>query len=49
MFNFLTGYGRPARYRKALVAPMYLRSGMLEEIERTIEAHSESEPRRASR
>ncbi|MGI8593450.1 MAG: polyphosphate kinase 1 [Solirubrobacteraceae bacterium] len=46
MFNFLTGYARPKRYRKALVAPMHLRDGILEEIERTIEAHTEGEPAR---
>jgi polyphosphate kinase len=36
MFNFLTGYARPRRYRKVLVAPAHLRDGILEEIERTI-------------
>jgi len=46
MFNFLTGYARPRRYRKTLVAPMHLRDGILEEIERTIEAHDEDEPAR---
>jgi polyphosphate kinase len=46
MFNFLTGYGRPRRYRKALVAPHHLRDGILAEIERTIEAHSEATPSR---
>ncbi len=46
MFNFLTGYARPKRYRKTLVAPMHLRDGILEEIERTIEAHGEGESAR---
>ena len=46
MFNFLTGYGRPRRYRKVLVAPNHLRDGILAEIESTIEAHSESSPGR---
>ncbi len=46
MFNFLTGYGRPKRYRKGLVAPMHLRAGILTEIERTIEAHTKNEPAR---
>src|SRR5205085_428767 len=27
MFNFLTGYARPRRYRKVLVAPNFLRDG----------------------
>jgi polyphosphate kinase len=38
MFNFLTGFGRPRRYRQVLVAPAHLRDGILAEIERTIEA-----------
>ncbi len=46
MFNYLTGFGRPQRYRKVLVAPDRLREGMIEEIERTIEAHSEQAPAR---
>ncbi len=36
MFNFLTGYARPRRYRRVLVAPAHLRDGIIEEIERTI-------------
>ena len=39
MFNSLTGYGRPKQFRKALVSPVYLREGILAEIERTIKAH----------
>jgi polyphosphate kinase len=46
MFNYLTGYGRPLHYRKALVAPDGLRDGLLAEIERTIAAHSEEHPAR---
>jgi polyphosphate kinase len=46
MFNFLTGYGRPRHYRKVLVAPNFLRDGILAEIERTIEAHSPERPAR---
>ena len=41
MFNFLTGFGRPRRYRQVLVAPAHLRDGILAEIERTIEAKRE--------
>src|SRR3954466_3924077 len=41
MFNFLTGFARPRRYREVLVAPAHLRDGILAEIERTIEAHRE--------
>ena len=40
MFNYLTGYARPSGYRKVLVAPFNLKEGILDEIERTIEAHS---------
>ena len=34
LFNFLTGFARPPRYRKVLVAPSYLREAILAEIER---------------
>ena len=30
MFNFLTGFGRPRAYREALIAPTFLRDGILE-------------------
>jgi polyphosphate kinase len=46
MFNYLTGFGRPLHYRKVLMAPDYLREGIIEEIERTIAAHSEESPAR---
>jgi polyphosphate kinase len=46
MFNNLTGYGRPLRYRKLLVAPAHLRDGIVEQIERTIAAHSDRSPAR---
>jgi polyphosphate kinase len=46
MFNYLTGYGRPLHYRKVLTAPNQLREGILLEIERTIESHSEISPAR---
>jgi polyphosphate kinase len=41
MFNFLTGFARPRRYRQVLVAPAHLRDGILAEIERTIAAKRE--------
>ena len=41
MFNFLTGFARPRRYRQVLVAPAHLRDGIIAEIERTIEAKRE--------
>ncbi len=46
MFNYLTGYGRPLHYRQVLMAPDQLRDGLLAQIERTIEAHSEDFPAR---
>jgi polyphosphate kinase len=46
MFNYMTGYSRPRDYRKVLVAPFNLFEGILEEIERTIESHSEDSPAR---
>jgi polyphosphate kinase len=39
MFNFLTGYARPGRYRKVLTAPNFLRDGIIDEIDATIAAH----------
>ncbi len=32
LFNYITGFGRPQRFRKLLVAPFTLRSGLVEEI-----------------
>jgi polyphosphate kinase len=46
MFNFLTGFARPRAYRRVLVAPAHMRAGILEEIERTVEAHREGQPAR---
>ena len=46
MFNYLTGYARPRRYRKALVAPSNLQEDILDEIRRTIEAHEPERPAR---
>jgi polyphosphate kinase len=46
MFNYLTGWGRPQHYRKVLIAPDYLRKGILEQIELTIAAHSPESPSR---
>jgi polyphosphate kinase len=46
MFNYLTGYGRPLHYRKVLIAPEHLREGIIEQIERTVAAHSPEQPGR---
>jgi polyphosphate kinase len=43
MFNFLTGYGRPAEYRKVLVSPTTMRDRIVEEIAATVEAHRAGE------
>ncbi len=41
LFNFLTGFARPARDRQVLVAPLHLREGIVGEIDATIAAHRE--------
>jgi polyphosphate kinase len=46
MFNFLTGYGRPAVYRKVLVSPTTMRDRIVEEIEATIAAKEAGEEAR---
>jgi polyphosphate kinase len=46
LFNQLTGFAKPGRFRKALVAPNGLRDGLIEEIERTVEAHRQGLPTR---
>jgi polyphosphate kinase len=46
LFNQLTGFAKPGRFRKALVAPNGLRDGLIEQIERTVEAHRAGEETR---
>ena len=46
MFNQLTGYGRPRRYRKVLMAPNHLRDGIITEIDRVIDSHGPDTPGR---
>jgi polyphosphate kinase len=46
MFNFLTGYGRPAGFRKLLVSPTTMRNQIVEEIERTVAVHEAGEDAR---
>jgi polyphosphate kinase len=46
MFNTLTGFARPRRYRKVLMAPAHLREGIVAEVEETIAAHREGRPSR---
>jgi len=38
LFNYLTGFGRPARFRKLLVAPFTLKQRLVEEIRSVAEA-----------
>jgi polyphosphate kinase len=46
LFNYLTGYSRQRNYRKLLVAPVNLRSRMMELIERETEHHRAGRPSR---
>lgn len=39
LFNYLTGFSRPAKYRKLLVAPHNLREGIVDRIHREIHQH----------
>jgi polyphosphate kinase len=39
LFNQLTGFAKPSRPRRSLVAPNGLRDGLLERVDRMIEAH----------
>jgi polyphosphate kinase len=41
LFNYITGFGRPQKFRKLLVAPFTLRSGLEDEIRRVAAAASE--------
>ncbi|MDD1681997.1 MAG: polyphosphate kinase 1, partial [Methanoregula sp.] len=42
LFNFLTGYARIDKYQKLLVAPVSLRTGIIERIDREIENHTKN-------
>jgi polyphosphate kinase len=46
MFNYLTGYGRPAGYRKLVVSPATMRERFLERIATTAEARRAGEDAR---
>ena len=37
LFNYVTGFGRPERFKKLLVAPFNLRDRLIEEIRRVAE------------
>ena len=44
LFNSLTGYSPPQRYRKLLTAPFTLKKSLLEKIDREIKLHSDQAP-----
>jgi polyphosphate kinase len=44
LFNYLTGYSPPPRYRKILTSPYTLKKALLEKIEREIKLHSAETP-----
>jgi len=46
MFNQLTGFARPQRFRRVLVAPTHMRDGIIEEIDKVIAAAEDGQPAR---
>jgi polyphosphate kinase len=44
LFNYVTGFGRPQRFRKLIVAPFTMRSRMVDEIRRVSNAAAEGLP-----
>lgn len=46
LFNYLTGFGRPTKFRKLLVAPFTLRTGLIDEIRRAADAAKAGEKAR---
>jgi polyphosphate kinase len=46
LFNHVTGFGRPQRFRKLLVAPFTMRTRLVEEIRRVAAAAAEGTPTR---
>ena len=44
LFNYLTGYSPPPRYRKILTSPYTLKKTLLEKIDREIKHHSKETP-----
>ena len=45
LFNYITGFGRPQKFRKLLVAPFTLRSGLVDEIRAVAAAAARREAR----
>lgn len=46
LFNYITGFARQPAYDQVLVAPTYLREGLVAEIDRVAAAHREGTPGR---
>ncbi len=46
LFNYVTGFGRPQRFRKLLVAPFTMRARLVEEIRRVAAAAADGAPTR---
>ena len=46
LFNYVTGFGRPQRFRKLLVAPFTMRARLVEEIRRVAAAAADGIPTR---
>ena len=46
LFNYVTGFGRPQRFRKLIVAPFTMRSRIVEEIRRVATAAAEGQKTR---
>jgi polyphosphate kinase len=46
LFNNLSGYSRRTEYRRLLVAPMGVRTGLVDRIEREVEHHRQGRPAR---
>nr|WP_238580675.1 RNA degradosome polyphosphate kinase [Streptomonospora alba] len=46
LFNHLTGFSRKSEYRRLLVAPSGLRSGLMQRIAQEMSAHARGEPAR---
>jgi polyphosphate kinase len=44
LFNYLTGYSPPPKYRKILAAPYTLKSSLLKKIEREVKLHTAESP-----
>src|SRR3954467_10679917 len=46
LFNSITGYAKPSEFKKAVVSPSMTRGRIIEEIEKTVEAHKSGQDAR---